>query len=223
MKRDAELGVDGFYFDEIQATGQTNATASLGFQDDEGNWEGECSLFAFRDYLKRLHAMLQEMGQAEPLIMPHDSSTMYAGPMAFASIPMDLEMASPDPDPQRGKVFGIGEGYALCNVMGFQHGFAGSALGGGMATPTGDCRDARTYIGSLLLFDCGNIFGSSTFLERQADYALGQFGYDQPGVQYVPYCARAISSRWSRVAFARACSATAIEPCWSCTTTAPMP
>jgi len=190
MKHDAQLGIDGFYFDEIQTTGQLNPAAGLGFLDDEGNWESETSLFALRTYFKRLYAMLQEMGRPEPIIMPHSSSTMYAGPLAFATIPMDLEMQSRDPDPQRGQVFGLGEPYALCNIMAFQHGFAGS----GMVSPAplsayaaGDYRIARTFLGSMLLLDCHPIFGVPAPIQRQMDFALGQFGYDNPKVQYVPY------------------------------------
>lgn len=190
LKHGAELGVDGFYFDEVMAVGQINPSSNLGFRDEADNWEAECSLFALRAYFKRLYAMLQEMGHPEPFIMPHDSSTVYAGPFAFATIPMELEMTSPDVDPQRGQVFGLGEGYAMCDIMAWNYGLVGS----GMVCPApytayaaGDYRLARTFVGSLLLFDCRAIFGIPRTVGDRFDYALGQFGMDAPGVEYVPY------------------------------------
>lgn len=190
MKHDAELGVDGFYFDEIQTVGQANPVAGLGFVDETGNVEPETSLFALRTYFKRLYTLLQEKGHQEPFIMPHSSSTMFAGPLAFATIPMDLEMSSPDPDPMRGQIFGIGEPYAMTNVMAWQHGFAGS----GMVCPypgadfaRGDYRLARTFVGTMLLFDCRAIFGIPQPVGYEFDRQLGLFGIDRPGVEYVPY------------------------------------
>ncbi|MBI4024075.1 MAG: hypothetical protein HY360_03785 [Verrucomicrobia bacterium] len=189
MKHDVELGVDGFYSDEIQSVGQINPVAELGFRDEAGNWEAETSLFAMRTYFKRQYAMLQEMGRLEPVITPHTSSTMYAGPLAFVTLPMDLEMSSPDPDPQRGQVFGLGEGYAMCNIMAWHHGFVGSGMicpAPHAAVAQKDFRLIRTFLGSMLLFDCRSIYIPVGWA-GQFDYALGQFGMSEPGVEYVPY------------------------------------
>lgn len=190
IQHGTDLGIDGWYFDEIQTVGQVNPAAGWGFKDEEGNWEAETSLFPMRNYLKRVYTLLQQAGHKEPFIMPHTSSTMYAGPLAFATIPMDLEMAAPDPI--RGQIFSLGEGYAMCNVMGFNHGFAGS----GMVCPypyeyivKNDYRIVRTFLGSMLLFDCHPIHGipSQGGEGYRMDYSLGKFGYDDPGVEYVPY------------------------------------
>jgi len=190
IQRGTELGIDGWYFDEIQTIGQLNPAAGWGFQDDDDNWEAETSLFPLRTYFKRVYTLLQEKGYKEPFLMPHTSSTMFAGPMSFVTLPMDLEMAAPDPI--RGQVFSLGEAYAMCNLMGFNHGFAGS----GMVCPypwdmveKKDYRIIRTFLGSMLLFDCHPIHGipPQSGEGTRKDYSLGKFGYDDPGVEYVPY------------------------------------
>lgn len=186
LNHDAELGVDGFYFDEVMGVGQNNPVAGLGFLAEDGQWEAESSLFALRTYFKRLYTMLQEMGRQEPFIMPHDTSTVYAGPMAFATIPMELEMVSSDPDPNRGQIFGIGESYAMADVMAFQYGLVGS----GMYCAVGhqaDAAQSRNFLGSMLLFDARAQFGPQREQGWEFDRQIGMFGIDQPGVQYVPY------------------------------------
>lgn len=187
MKHDADLGVDGFYFDETQSVGQLNPTTGYGFPLDDGSIENESSLFEMREYFKRVYTFLQEMGHQEPFLMPHTSGNMYAGPFAFVTLPMDLEMVSSDPDPDRGQIFGIGEPYALCNVMAYQHGFAGSGMYCAPDSHAANVPQSRTLLGSMLLLDSHLIHGPVRTEGALMDHALGVFGYDQPGVEYVPY------------------------------------
>jgi hypothetical protein len=195
MKHDAELGIDGFNFDEIQTWGQSNPVAGLGFQAEDGHWEPQTSLFAMRTYFKRVYTMLQERGDKEPFVLPHTSSTLYSGPLAFTTIQTATEMDSGSLgpksvyDPLRGQVFGLGEAYALCNIMTLNHGFeSGHAI-----TPfphdmfgKGDFRILRTFLGGMLLFDCHACFVAGPEPCR-LEYSLGKFGYDRPGVEFVPY------------------------------------
>ncbi|MGA2618586.1 MAG: glycoside hydrolase domain-containing protein [Thermoguttaceae bacterium] len=197
LKHDLRLGAEAYVMDETQCSGQLNPGADLGFKDEEGNWEAETSLFAMREFFKRVYTMLQEAGIREPVISAHSTSTMYVGPYAFQTRPTDLELVSPDL--ARGQFFGIGEAYSMANVMARQHGFAGTAQmcmkseSGQPGTDwlidfwTGNPHPTRTWQGSALLFDVRPGGGMDPVESPILDCALGHFGFGDPEVQFVPY------------------------------------
>ncbi|HPP12193.1 MAG TPA: DUF6067 family protein, partial [bacterium] len=116
-----ELGIDYWYFDEITNEGQINPAVGLGYQDEEGRWLPTGRLFAYRQLWKRLYTLMQERGQKEPIIVMHNTSTTYAGPMAFTSTTWDFEEINTDPASRQLTMFGLG--YLVAETMGHQYGF----------------------------------------------------------------------------------------------------
>jgi hypothetical protein len=187
-----KLGMDAWYFDEVQAEGQVNPAAGLGFLDDEGNWQAECRLFALRDFLKRLYVLMRQRGQKEPLIVIHNTSTTYAGPFAFATALFDMELCNTDPNKRHLTMCGLD--YLMAQTMGHQHGLIATCLNGRgfeqWITPErglGDCRVGRHWVGTHWLMNM-RPYLACDFDEAQADRIMAEFGYqDANACRWVPF------------------------------------
>ncbi len=191
-----ELGIDYWYFDEIQNEGQINPVTDCGYQDETGRWLPTGRLFAYRELWKRLYTLMQEKGQKEPVIVIHNTSTTYAGPMAFTTATWDFEEANTDPASRHLTMFGIG--YLIAETMGHQYGFVGSTLGPLGPAPgynfepwLKNCPEevesaARHWLGVHLILDM-NPYLSSHKIVAQGLKMLGEFGWNQPDCQWVPF------------------------------------
>lgn len=154
INENMKLGMDAWYFDEIQCTADRNPVANRGWLNEQGELEGECTLFAMRDYFKRLYTLMQERGVQEPLIIPHMTSTLFAGPFAFATAIYDYEYVNRDPE-KRELLFAGLDGFRT-TAMGHQYGLVGTVLCGEQGSPYipfGDNQPLRNWMGMQLLHD----------------------------------------------------------------------
>jgi hypothetical protein len=189
-----DMGIDHWYFDEIQNEGQINPVTNLGYRDEDGRWMPTGRLFKYRELWKRLYTIMQEKGQKEPVIVIHNTSTTYAGPMAFTSTTWDFEEINTDPKSRQLTMFGMG--YVVAETMGQQYGFVGSALG-----PLGpgfgfepwlreDPEEAegaaRHWMGIHMLLDM-NPYLSHAKAVVQGLKMLGEFGWNNTDCKWIPY------------------------------------
>jgi len=180
------------YFDEVQAEGQINPIAGLGYQDEDGKWMPTMRLFGYRELWKRLYTLMQDRGFQEPVIILHNTSTTYAGPMAFATATWDFEEANTDPDQRQLTKFGIN--YLITEAMGHQYGFAASTLGPSPGferwIKPGDVASehhaARHWMGVHIVLDMNPYLRAHPVLE-EALGMLGAFGWNKPGTEWLPY------------------------------------
>lgn len=185
LNENMKMGVDAHYFDEIQATGQRNAGAGLGYRMPDGELEGECSLFAMRDYYKRLYTLMVERGDQEPLIAVHTTSTLYAGPLAFTTMALGFENDNTDPTKRQLLMFGLP--YLRAENACLQYGFVGSAMprelfAGAPSDPTA----YRSYVGVQILHDM-RISWDDIPSRKEAETALTRFGLGEPDCDFVGY------------------------------------
>jgi|GEM_PF-3532209 len=187
-----DLGARAFYFDEVQAEGQINPIAGLGYRDEDGRWMPTMRLFAYRELWKRLYTLMQDRGFKEPVIILHNTSTTYAGPMAFATATWDFEEANTDPNQRQLTKFGID--YLITEAMGHQYGFAASTLGPSPGferwIKPGDAvserHAARHWMGVHMILDMNPYLRAHPVLEEGLS-VLGGFGWNQPGTEWIPY------------------------------------
>lgn len=187
-----DLGARAFYFDEIQTEGQINPLAGLGYRDEDGKWMPTMRLFAYRDLWKRLYTLMQERGISEPIIVLHNTSTTYAGPMAFATATWDFEEANSDPNQRQLTRFGMD--YLITEAMGHQYGFAASTLGPSPGferwIKPGDTESerkaARHWMGIHMILNMNPYLRSHKVVEEGLGI-LGEFGWNEPDTEWVPY------------------------------------
>lgn len=187
-----DLGVGAFYFDEIQVEGQINPDASLGFRDETGRLLPTMRLFAYRDLWKRLYTLMQERGIAEPLIVAHNTSTTYAGPMAFITATWDIEEANFNPEERQLTRYGMD--YLQTEVMGHQYGFVASTLGPSPGferwlkhgDKEEDMRAARHWMGVHMLLEMNPYLTNHPAVVHGLKL-LGDFGWNEPDSQWIPY------------------------------------
>jgi hypothetical protein len=182
LNENMNLGLDAWYFDEIQCTADRNVAAGRGWVNEEGEVEGECTLFALRDFLKRLYTLMVERGQTEPLIDLHMTSTLYAGPFAFATATYDYEYGNTDPDRRVLLLLGL-DGFRA-TAMGHQYGLVGTVINTERNSPYiqfGDYQPLRNWVGMQLLHD----------LNLQVNAHIGnilkEFGYYEPDCRFIGY------------------------------------
>jgi hypothetical protein len=182
LAENMKLGMDSWYFDEIQCTADRNVLAGRGWLNELGEVEGECSLFAMRDFLKRLYALMVERGQAEPLIVMHSTSTAFAGPFAFATVTFDYEYGQTDPDRRLLLLLGL-DGFRA-TAMGHPYGLVGTVINTERNSPyitVGDWQPLRNWVGMQLLHD----------LNLQVNAHIGgilkDFGYYEPDCRFTGY------------------------------------
>lgn len=187
-----DLGVSYFYFDEIQNEGQHNPLSGLGYEDDAGRQMPTMRLFQYRQLWKRLYTMMQERGQKEPVIVAHNTSTTYAGPMAFCTTTWDFEEANSDPAARQLTKFGID--YLNTEAMGHQYGFVASTLG---PSPTferwiqagqkkEESEAGRHWMGVHMILDM-NPYLTLHASVLQGLKILGDFGWNEPDCKWIPY------------------------------------
>jgi hypothetical protein len=192
MKKLMDLGIDFWYFDEIDNRGQINPAANLGYQDEEGRWIPEGRLFAYRELWKRLYTMMQlDYGQKEPLIMLHNTSTTWGGPMAFASILLDFELNNADPTKRHLTQYGMD--FLITETMGKQYGLASTCLGVGAhfegwldKYPEEKSAIQRHWIGIHMLLDMAPCLYSYTEVKNGIKI-MADFGRNQPDCEWIPY------------------------------------
>ena len=182
LNENMKLGMDAWYFDEIQCTADRNVAADRGWLNGDGEVEGECSLFAMRDFLKRLYTLMIERGQKEPLIDMHMTSTAFAGPFAFATATFDYEYGQTDPDRRVLLLLGL-DGFRA-TAMGHQYGLVGTVINTERNSPYirfGDWQPLRNWVGMQLLHD----------LNLQVNAHIGgilkEFGYYEPDCRFIGY------------------------------------
>jgi hypothetical protein len=207
-----DLGIECWYFDEIQAMGQINPITGLGFRDEDGRWLPTMRLFQYRQFWKRLYTLMQERGEAEPVIVIHNTSTTYAGPMAFCTATWDLEEANPDFEARHLTKYGMD--YLVTEVMGHQYGFAASTLGPGLLFepwlkehPEELASVERHWMGVHMLLDMVPYLTAEGYTDRKlaatattddpfltsSKYVedglrvLGEFGWNEPDCHWMPF------------------------------------
>ena len=212
LNLDMDLGIECWYFDEIQTSGQINPLSGLGYQDEDGRWIPTMRLSQYRQYWKRLYTMMQERGHAEPVIIIHNTSTTYAGPMAFCAATWDLEEANPDHKARQLTKYGMD--YLITEVMGHQYGFVASTLGPAplfepWLEDYPEERDSveRHWSGIHMLLDMTPYLTVENYTDRKlADSAttdhpfltspanvqyglrlLGEFGWNEADCQWLPF------------------------------------
>lgn len=207
-----DQGIECWYFDEIQTIGEINPITYLGYQDEDGKWMPTMRLSQYRQFWKRLYTMMQERGETEPVIVIHNTSTTYAGPMAFCTATWDLEEANPDHFARHLTKYGMD--YLVTEVMGHQYGFAASTLGPAdlfepWLSDHPEERDSaeRHWMGVHMLLDMTPYLSAEGYTDRKlADSAttdnpfltssahvhyglglLGEFGWNEPDCRWVPF------------------------------------
>ncbi len=198
-----DLGIDYWYFDEIQNEGQYNPATGLGYLDELGREMPTTRLFAYRDLWKRLYTLMQQRGQEIPIIVMHNTSTTYAGPMAFCTTTWDYEEINADPEQRQLTKFGMD--YLITETMGHQYGFVASTLGPGgkfepwsVDQPGAPEKVARHWMGVHMLLDM-NPYLTSNAQVRHALGLLGDFGWNQPDAVWIPYWKSEELYTWSPV------------------------
>ncbi len=191
IRNNMDLGIDCWYFDEIQDEGQIHPAAGLGYRDESGRWMPTGRLFQYRQLWKRLYTLMQEYGQKEPLIVIHNTSTTYAGPMAFCTATFDFEEMNTNPTQRQLTKFGID--YLIAESMGHQYGFVGTCLGGPQFEPWVKDRPEektsteRHWAGIHMLLDMNPYLLGSNPAVRHALRTLGEFGWNEADCQWIPY------------------------------------
>jgi hypothetical protein len=185
-----DLGIKYWYFDEISTEGQINPVTGLGYQDQEGKWMPTTRLFGYRQLWKRLYTLMQERGQREPLIVIHNTSTTYAGPMAFCTATFDFEQANSDPNARQLTMFGID--YLQTESMGHQYGFVGTTLGpmrnfeSWVKTDQEMAEASRHWAGVHMVLDMTPYLHVPVQVV-DALKMLGEFGWNQPDCRWLPF------------------------------------
>ena len=195
IKNNMDMGIDYWYFDEIQDEGQIHPAAELGYQDEDGKWMPTGRLFQYRQFWKRLYTLMQEYGQREPVIVIHNTSTTFAGPMAFCTATFDFEEMNTNPEQRQLTKFGMD--YLITESMGHQYGFVGTCLGGPQFEPWTKDRPEeknstqRHWAGVHMLLDMNPYLqGSNTAVQPAVEHALktlGEFGWNEADCQWIPY------------------------------------
>jgi hypothetical protein len=150
--------------------------------NEQGEPEGQCTLFALREFLKRLYTIMVERGQKEPLIVMHMTSTAYAGPLAFSTVTFDYEYGQTDPDRRVLLLLGL-DGFRA-TAMGHPYGFVGTVINTERNSPHirfGDWQPLRNWVGMQLLHD----------LNLQVSPHIGgilkEFGYYEDDCRFTGY------------------------------------
>lgn len=86
-----EEGLNGIYTDESFPYADTSEAHGAGFLDASGKRRPTWSLFAMRDYFKRLAWLFQKYGDGRPAIMAHTSMTIAVPYLSFVDIAIDGE------------------------------------------------------------------------------------------------------------------------------------
>ena len=90
--------LDGLYMDDVFPTPSENTINGCGWVDEQGIVHAGYSLFAARDYMKRLAAMLHALGPAKTFRV-HTTNTPCTPYLGFADMFFDCELhGNPDPD-----------------------------------------------------------------------------------------------------------------------------
>jgi len=84
-------GLSGIYTDEAFPYADTSAAHGMGYADPDGIRRPTFSIYATRDYYKRMAWILQKHGKGLPAIMAHTSMTMAVPYLSFADIAIDGE------------------------------------------------------------------------------------------------------------------------------------
>jgi hypothetical protein len=192
FKRGMDWGIDYWYFDELQNEGQINPVTELGYRDEDGRWLPTGRLFTYRELWKRLYTMMQlDHGQKEPIIVMHNTSTTYAGPMAFCTTTWDFEEANADPAQRQLTKFGLD--YLITESMGHQYGFVGSTLGPALKFepwlaehPEEKESAERHWMGVHMILDM-NPYLTRAKAVCDGLAMLGDFGWNQPDCRWIPY------------------------------------
>jgi hypothetical protein len=180
-----KMGVDAFFFDDMMAVAQRNLGAGLGYAMTDGSVAGECSLFALRDYLKRIYTLMVERGQREPLLAMHTTSTLYAGPLAFSTMAIGFENGNTDPGKRQLLMYGLP--YLRAENACLQYGLVGSAVPRELfAQGSGKSESWRNYIGTQILHDM-RISWDDIPSRREAETILGRFGLGEHECEFVGY------------------------------------
>jgi hypothetical protein len=192
LNHDMDLGIDHWYFDEMADEGQVNPVTNLGYLDEDGKWMPTMRLFQYRQIWKRLYALMQERGRKEPVITIHDTSTAFAGPMAFCTTTWDFEQANMDPNHRQLTKFGMD--YLITETMGHQYGFAASTLGPvshfeGWIRP--DQKEetaaaARHWMGVHMVLEMNPYLNIQPQL-IEGLRTLGEFGWNEKDCRWIPY------------------------------------
>ena len=120
----------------------------------------------------------------------HNTSTTYAGPMAFCTTTWDFEEANSDPNARQLTKFGLD--YLQTEAMGHQYGFAASTLGPSrgferwVKTPEEEALIGRHWMGVHMLLDM-NPYLSSAPAVLQGLKTLGEFGWNEPDCRWIPF------------------------------------
>ena len=191
LSENMKLGMDAWYFDEVQGTGQVNPAADIGYRDDQGSWQTVSRLFGLRDFLKRLYVMMQRRKHKEPLIVIHNTSTTYAGPFAFASALFDFEVSNTDHRRRHLTMYGLD--YVMAETMGHQFGLVSTCLGGtnferwvDWDHGLGDARVTRHWVGVHWLFNM-RPYLYRRYDTMHVDRIMSAFGYQDPTCVWVPF------------------------------------
>jgi hypothetical protein len=191
LNRNMDLGMDFWYFDEIQNEGQVNPATGLGYRDEDGRWMPTMRMFQYRQLWKRLYTLMHERGQEEPVIVMHNTSTTYAGPMAFCTTTWDFEEGNNDPTARQLTKFGMD--YLITEAMGHQYGFAASTLGPGgkfegwlERHPEEKVSADRHWVGVHMLLDMNPYLTSAKAVEAGLK-TLGEFGWNERDCRWIPF------------------------------------
>lgn len=84
-----ETGIDGIYIDGPWNT-CSNALHGCGYEDDQGRWQPEFKIWAFRDLLKRIYCLFYEK-RKDPIIFHHTSCWLCIPSLSFSHIMLDGE------------------------------------------------------------------------------------------------------------------------------------
>jgi hypothetical protein len=189
ISENMKLGMDAWYFDEILAIANRNPYAGNGWINRDGLVEGECHLFALREFLKRLYTIMVERGYAEPVIVMHMTDTMFAGPMSFATVTFDYEYTQSDPEKRLLLIRRGLEGFRT-TAMGHQYGLVGTVINTEASSPYivfGDYQPIRNWEGMQLLH--GLNFQMNPFTRTGDGVAkiLEDFGYFEEECRFIGY------------------------------------
>ncbi|MBI2200312.1 MAG: hypothetical protein HYU43_00030 [Armatimonadetes bacterium] len=182
LNENMKLGMDAWYFDEIQCTADRNVAAGRGWLNEQGEVEGECTLFPMRSFLKRLYTLMVERGQSEPLIALHMTSTAFAGPFAFATTTFDYEYGQEDPNRRVLLLLGL-DGFRA-TAMGHPYGLVGTVINTERNSPylaNGDWQPLRNWVGMQLLHDL------NLQVNAHVGGILKEFGYYEPDCRFIGY------------------------------------
>ncbi len=87
-----ESKLDGIYMDDVFPAPSENLINGCGWKDENGVVHAGYSLFAAREYLKRLNTMMRELGLPIPRLWIHETNTPATPYLSFGDIFLDCEL-----------------------------------------------------------------------------------------------------------------------------------